>query len=93
MKGRYIVPNDTDNTEGYAERMRQRHLKWVGNMERKRNRAATLAAYAGKRYGTGHRLALAARASVRELSPDWSRVSPRGVQRSPIGIGSGGYAQ
>ena len=91
MKGRYTVPQDTENTEGYAERMRIRHLSWKATMEIKRNRASKLAAYTGKRYGQGHYLALAARSSVRELSPDWARVAPRGVIRKAGGVGGGNY--
>ena len=78
---------------GSAEKLKRRERAFWLSVSRKQERAGRVAAYSADRFGYAHPISRAARAALRELSPDWSRVSPRGHQRSPVGIGGGGYAQ
>ena len=78
---------------GSAEKLKRRERAFWLSVTRKQERAGRVAAFAADRFGYGHPISLRAREALRELSPDWSRVSPRGHQRSPVGIGGGGFPQ
>jgi hypothetical protein len=78
---------------GSAEKLARRERAFRLSLTRKQERAGRVAAFAACKWGNSHPLTAQARDALRELSPDWSRVSPRGHQRSPIGIGGGSYAQ
>ena len=75
------------------EKLARREKAFRLAVARKQERAGRVAAFAADKFGVAHPVSRAARERLRELSPDWSRVSPRGHQRSPIGIGGGGFPQ
>ena len=89
----YSIKNphlDDEAGENYAAKMATRHSNWAKSLEAKRGRAGRVAAFAADKFGSRSPIAIAARVRLRECYPP---QIPRGVQRSPQGVGGGSYAQ